>query len=292
MLLVALVAAAPYLITIGYGFVYDDGPIIADNSALHAPAGLIDAWRVAVLARGVGTRWTLSPRGAVRVRAALECERRRPVALSPVCRGAVRGVRHRRAPASRARASHARGTTRGGDVRGASAARRVGREHRGIRRGRGGAREPRVRAGDGTGLRRQRRRGIVEGGHLERGAPCGGARREGVGGDRSGNRRDLPVGLARARRRGDRCEGGDRARLARVAGVRSSAGADDRRAPRGARRIRAAIDGAGGGARWRNTPSAMVDDDGCVANRGAPAGAADATLDALRADDGDSASLR
>ena len=40
MLLVALVAAAPYLITIGYGFVYDDGPIIADNSALHAPAGL------------------------------------------------------------------------------------------------------------------------------------------------------------------------------------------------------------------------------------------------------------
>jgi Flp pilus assembly protein TadD len=47
MLLVALVALAPYLVTIGYGFVYDDGPIIADNPALHAPAGMIAAWRVA-----------------------------------------------------------------------------------------------------------------------------------------------------------------------------------------------------------------------------------------------------
>ena len=47
MLLVALVAAAPYLTTIGYGFVYDDGPIIANNPALHTPAGLVTAWRVA-----------------------------------------------------------------------------------------------------------------------------------------------------------------------------------------------------------------------------------------------------
>ena len=47
MLLVALVAAVPYLITIGYGFVYDDGPIIADNAALHAPAGLLGAWHAA-----------------------------------------------------------------------------------------------------------------------------------------------------------------------------------------------------------------------------------------------------
>jgi Flp pilus assembly protein TadD len=47
MVLVALVAAAPYLATIGYGFVYDDGPIIADNPMLHTPAGLLTAWRVA-----------------------------------------------------------------------------------------------------------------------------------------------------------------------------------------------------------------------------------------------------
>ncbi len=47
MLIVALVALVPYLVTIGYGFVYDDGPIIADNPALHAPAGLLTAWRVA-----------------------------------------------------------------------------------------------------------------------------------------------------------------------------------------------------------------------------------------------------
>jgi Flp pilus assembly protein TadD len=47
MLLVALVAAAPYLVTIGYGFVYDDGPIIADNPALHTPGGLFAAWHVA-----------------------------------------------------------------------------------------------------------------------------------------------------------------------------------------------------------------------------------------------------
>jgi hypothetical protein len=47
MLLVALVAAAPYLSTIGYGFVYDDGPIIADNLALHSPAGLLGAWHAA-----------------------------------------------------------------------------------------------------------------------------------------------------------------------------------------------------------------------------------------------------
>lgn len=46
-LLVAIVAIAPYLITIGYGFVYDDGPIIADNAALHGPAGLLGAWRSA-----------------------------------------------------------------------------------------------------------------------------------------------------------------------------------------------------------------------------------------------------
>ncbi|MEO8879392.1 MAG: hypothetical protein ABI446_03270 [Gemmatimonadaceae bacterium] len=47
MLIVALVAVAPYLATIGYGFVYDDGPIIADNPALHDPAGMLTAWHVA-----------------------------------------------------------------------------------------------------------------------------------------------------------------------------------------------------------------------------------------------------
>ena len=46
-ILVAVVAAAPYLASIGYGFVYDDGPIIADNPALHARSGLLTAWRVA-----------------------------------------------------------------------------------------------------------------------------------------------------------------------------------------------------------------------------------------------------
>ena len=47
MLLVALVSAAPYLMSIGYGFVYDDGPIIANNPVLHAPSGLVAAWHVA-----------------------------------------------------------------------------------------------------------------------------------------------------------------------------------------------------------------------------------------------------
>src|SRR5689334_16646519 len=46
-MLVALVAAAPYLVSVGYGFVYDDGPIIVDNPALHARSGLLTAWRVA-----------------------------------------------------------------------------------------------------------------------------------------------------------------------------------------------------------------------------------------------------
>ena len=47
MLLVALVSAVPYLVSIGYGFVYDDGPIIANNPSLHAPSGLLAAWHVA-----------------------------------------------------------------------------------------------------------------------------------------------------------------------------------------------------------------------------------------------------
>lgn len=46
-MLVALVAAAPYLASVGYGFVYDDGPIIANNAALHARSGMLTAWRVA-----------------------------------------------------------------------------------------------------------------------------------------------------------------------------------------------------------------------------------------------------
>ncbi|MBK5187188.1 MAG: hypothetical protein JJD97_03025, partial [Gemmatimonadaceae bacterium] len=47
MLLVALVATVPYLVSLGYGFVYDDGPIIADNAALHRPFGLLTAWHAA-----------------------------------------------------------------------------------------------------------------------------------------------------------------------------------------------------------------------------------------------------
>jgi hypothetical protein len=62
MLVVALVAIVPYLVTIGYGFVYDDGPIIADNSALHTPGGMIDAWRVARIGRRRGgTRDSFAP---------------------------------------------------------------------------------------------------------------------------------------------------------------------------------------------------------------------------------------
>lgn len=41
---IAVVAALPYLRTLGYPFVYDDGPIIAGNRALQTPAGLIRAW--------------------------------------------------------------------------------------------------------------------------------------------------------------------------------------------------------------------------------------------------------
>ncbi|MEP7064430.1 MAG: hypothetical protein ABI889_00225 [Gemmatimonadota bacterium] len=47
MILVAIVAAAPYLASIGYGFVYDDGPIIENNPALHSPSGLLAAWHIA-----------------------------------------------------------------------------------------------------------------------------------------------------------------------------------------------------------------------------------------------------
>jgi len=47
MLCVALAAVTPYLATLGYGFVYDDGPIIADNAVLHTPAGMLAAWHVA-----------------------------------------------------------------------------------------------------------------------------------------------------------------------------------------------------------------------------------------------------
>ena len=43
LLLVALAAAIPYLVSLGYGFVYDDGPIIADNPALHSPSGILAA---------------------------------------------------------------------------------------------------------------------------------------------------------------------------------------------------------------------------------------------------------
>ncbi len=45
--LVALAAAVPYLLSLGYGFVYDDGPIIADNPALHSPSGMLAAWHSA-----------------------------------------------------------------------------------------------------------------------------------------------------------------------------------------------------------------------------------------------------
>ena len=41
---VAVAAALPFLRTLAYPFVYDDGAIIAANKALHSPAGLIKAW--------------------------------------------------------------------------------------------------------------------------------------------------------------------------------------------------------------------------------------------------------
>jgi tetratricopeptide (TPR) repeat protein len=37
-------AAAPYLVTLGYGFVLDDISVIVGNSALHAPNGFLTAW--------------------------------------------------------------------------------------------------------------------------------------------------------------------------------------------------------------------------------------------------------
>ena len=43
-ILVGTVAALPYLRTLAYPFVYDDGSIIVANTALHTPAGLIKAW--------------------------------------------------------------------------------------------------------------------------------------------------------------------------------------------------------------------------------------------------------
>ena len=41
---VAVAAALPFLRTLAYPFVYDDGAIIAANPALHSRAGLINAW--------------------------------------------------------------------------------------------------------------------------------------------------------------------------------------------------------------------------------------------------------
>lgn len=43
-IVVGIVAALPYLRTLAYPFVYDDGSIIVANTALHTPAGLIKAW--------------------------------------------------------------------------------------------------------------------------------------------------------------------------------------------------------------------------------------------------------
>jgi tetratricopeptide (TPR) repeat protein len=42
--LLGALAAAPYLITLGYGFVLDDISVIVGNSALHAPNGFVTAW--------------------------------------------------------------------------------------------------------------------------------------------------------------------------------------------------------------------------------------------------------
>lgn len=43
---VVVAAALPYLRTLAFPFVYDDGAIIAANPALHSPSGLINAWTV------------------------------------------------------------------------------------------------------------------------------------------------------------------------------------------------------------------------------------------------------
>lgn len=61
MLCVALAAVIPYLATLGYGFVYDDGPIIADNTALHGPGGMLAAWHVAYWPREWGSAGLFRP---------------------------------------------------------------------------------------------------------------------------------------------------------------------------------------------------------------------------------------
>ena len=45
-LVIALAALLPFLHTLRFGFVYDDVPIIVERTELHAPGGLVDAWRI------------------------------------------------------------------------------------------------------------------------------------------------------------------------------------------------------------------------------------------------------
>ena len=230
-----------------------------------------------VLAGAVGARRTLSPGGPVRVRAAVERERRRAVALSPVCGGDVRGVRGGGARRARPRAARARRDARRAPFRGAPAARGSGGERRGIGRDGRRAREHRVRAGDHARFpRRARRAGRrflgarrrLARGDRERRALRRGARREGVGSDGPGDRCALRVGVASAGRRG-RALGTERdlARLACVERLRDRARDHDRRAPRRARRILASLHRARRGARGRDDHPALVDDDRGVAAR-------------------------
>lgn len=45
-LVIALAALLPFIHTLRFGFVYDDVPIIVERTELHAPGGLVDAWRI------------------------------------------------------------------------------------------------------------------------------------------------------------------------------------------------------------------------------------------------------
>ncbi|HJU73439.1 MAG TPA: hypothetical protein VJ717_06820 [Gemmatimonadaceae bacterium] len=45
-LAIALAALLPFLHTLGFGFVYDDVPIIVERTELHAPDGVVKAWQI------------------------------------------------------------------------------------------------------------------------------------------------------------------------------------------------------------------------------------------------------
>ena len=198
-LLIAFVAAAPYLPSLGYGFVYDDGPIIADNPALHAPSGMLAAWRSAYWPAEWGRAglfrpvvqfmyallWNVSG-GSARIFHSYS------VVLYALCAVAVLWMLARAMPMRAAVigallfAAHPLHVESVANVAGSSEIS-------------GGAREPCMRDGEPAGIRQAGRCCRMERRNWECGAVCHCGWCEGVRSDGAGAGRALRVGMACAR---------------------------------------------------------------------------------------------